>query len=362
MRLLSLFSGIGGLELGLERSGGFTVAGQCEIEPFARAVLAERWPGVWRHDDVRTLTPELVAANCGRIDAICGGFPCQDISTAGKGVGLDGERSGLWREYFRVVDALRPLWVIAENVPALRTRGADRVLGDLEGIGYSAQAVVVGADDIGAPHRRKRVFILARLADAERASLGGRGDAGDVRQAARGAQGEGVQRERDGRACGDGSGPLADGDERRREGVGWEPGDAGRDTDGRGGALGAFPPPPEIDLDAVAKALSSSATIEEARAVGDHAIRSRRGIFARWRRVLEADPGLAPATPVEHQVCRVAHGLPAGLGSRQRDRWARRWRKETLKAFGNAVCPAVAEVIGAGIVAFEAQKREEVCS
>jgi len=125
LRVLSLFSGIGGIDLGLERAGMRVVA-QCEIEPFARAVLAKHWPDVRRYEDVRTLDGTEWR---GTVDLVAGGFPCQDISTAGKGKGIEkGERSGLWREMRRIIGECRPRWVLAENVPALRTRGADIVL------------------------------------------------------------------------------------------------------------------------------------------------------------------------------------------------------------------------------------------
>ncbi|MFI4881405.1 MAG: DNA cytosine methyltransferase, partial [Phycisphaerales bacterium JB064] len=159
MRLLSLFTGIGGMDLGLERAG-FEVVGMCEMDAFCRRVLARWWPGAPVFEDVRSVTGVSVREACGPIDAVCGGFPCQDISTAGKGAGIDGERSGLWREMHRVIRETEPRWVIAENVPALRARGADRVLDDLEASGYACWPVVVGARHVGAPHRRDRVFIV----------------------------------------------------------------------------------------------------------------------------------------------------------------------------------------------------------
>ena len=115
MNVLDLFSGIGGFSLGLERAGMKTVA-FCEIEPFCRAVLAKHWPGVPIYEDVRSLTGAGLASAGIVPDAICGGFPCQDISIAGKGAGLDGERSGLWHEYRRLIAEIRPRWVIIENV------------------------------------------------------------------------------------------------------------------------------------------------------------------------------------------------------------------------------------------------------
>ena len=160
MRILSLFSGIGAHDLGLERAG-MTIAGQCECDPWCLAVLGKHWPKVPRFDDVRALTGELVAQVCGRVDLVTGGFPCTDISLAGKGAGLAGQHSGLWHEMRRIVSEVRPAWVLAENVPALRTRGADEVLEGLEALGYACWPLVVGAEDAGAPHRRRRVWIVA---------------------------------------------------------------------------------------------------------------------------------------------------------------------------------------------------------
>ena len=160
-KLLDLFSGIGGFSLGLERSGAFETVAFCEIEPFPRKVLAKHWPKVPCYDDIRTLTAARLAADGIAVDAICGGFPCQDISTAGQGRGLDGERSGLWFEYARLVGELRPKYVIVENVAALLGRGLEQVLGSLAKIGYDAEWHCISAAAIGAPHRRDRVWIIA---------------------------------------------------------------------------------------------------------------------------------------------------------------------------------------------------------
>lgn len=160
MRVLDLFSGIGGFSLGLERAGMTTVA-FCEIEPYCRAVLRKHWPEVPVYEDIRTLTADVLERDGIAVDAICGGFPCQDISVAGRGAGLAGERSGLWREYFRLVGELRPRFVIVENVAALLGRGIGDVLGDLASIGYDAEWHCISAKDVGAPHRRERVWIVA---------------------------------------------------------------------------------------------------------------------------------------------------------------------------------------------------------
>lgn len=172
MRFLSLFSGIGGLDLGLERAG-WECIGQCEIEPFAIACLEKHWPNVTRWTDVRKLqASDVVRSAGGAIDAIVGGFPCQPWSTAGKGLGADDPRH-LWPEYFRLIRELRPRWIIGENVPGLLPRGADAVLSDLEAEGYTCWPIVLAASDIGATHRRQRVFFVARRNDvADRTSAG----------------------------------------------------------------------------------------------------------------------------------------------------------------------------------------------
>lgn len=161
LRVLDLFSGIGGFSLGLERTGGFETVAFCEIEEFPRRVLAKHWPEVPCYHDVRDLTAARLAADGIAVDVICGGFPCQDISLAGKGAGLDGERSGLWSEYARLIGELRPTLVFVENVAALLARGLDRVLGDLAAVGYDAWWEVVPASDIGALHRRERLWLQA---------------------------------------------------------------------------------------------------------------------------------------------------------------------------------------------------------
>lgn len=157
----SLFAGIGGFDLGFDRAG-MTCKWQVEIDDYANRVLAKHWPNVRRWPDVRTWPQP----DTERVDVICGGFPCQDISYAGLGAGLDGERSGLFFEAIRVVRQLRPRVVVLENVAALLTRGMDRVLGSLAQIGYDAEWNCIPAAAVGAPHIRDRVFILAYSNDS----------------------------------------------------------------------------------------------------------------------------------------------------------------------------------------------------
>lgn len=155
MKVLDLFSGIGGFSLGLERAGMQTI-GFCEIDPYCRAVLAKHWPDVPCHDDIRTFD-DLPDA-----EIVCGGFPCQDISSAADApVGIGGERSGLWKEFAGIIHAVQPTFAIVENVSALRLRGLSTVLGDLASIGYDAEWHCIPASAVGAPHPRDRVWIVA---------------------------------------------------------------------------------------------------------------------------------------------------------------------------------------------------------
>jgi DNA (cytosine-5)-methyltransferase 1 len=283
MKIGSLFSGIGGLELGLERAGVGHVVWQVEMDPFCSAVLAKHWPEAVRHGDVRAVG----AANLDRVDVICGGFPCQDVSLAGTGAGLDGARSGLWSEFARIVRELRPRFVVVENVAALLRRGIDRVLGSLAALGYDAAWHCFGAADVGAPHRRDRIFLVAwRVSDAhgepvrELTERGhGCAQAADERDAVPAYVGE----------------RLADPDRWGREMLrvaGRQPGHGGAPRHIVDGCDVPIWPPAPNDMLA-------------------------------WEHV---PAGLEPA------VCRMADGV-AGRSHRHR-------------AIGNAVCPAQAEVVG----------------
>jgi DNA (cytosine-5)-methyltransferase 1 len=153
----SLFSGIGGFELGFEMTGAFKTIWQCEIDKSATQVLEKHWPNVTRFTDVKKVGKH----NLEPVDAIIGGFPCQDLSYAGKGAGIHAARSGLWWEYHRIINELRPRIAVMENVPGLFTRGLGEVLGSLSEIGFDAEWRVVSAASQGAWHQRDRVFIVA---------------------------------------------------------------------------------------------------------------------------------------------------------------------------------------------------------
>lgn len=297
MRVLDLFSGIGGFSLGLERAGGFRTVAFCEIDPYCRAVLNKYWPGVPVYEDVRTLR----AADIGAVDLICGGFPCQDLSYAGKGAGINGERSGLWREFARLIGELRPRYALVENVSALLGRGMARVLGDLAQIGYDAEWHAIPASAVGAPHRRDRVWIVAypvaALRDEQQRMSRRRTDAVS-------AQGQA------------------------------EPGDDG--------AMG----PVDSDADSGRQQERVQLDGDALRAVAD-SCRPRLEIGVLLARVQSGarfadagpDTGLGSWWESEPRVGRVAHGIPA--------------RVDRLRALGNSLVPQIPELIGRAIMSYE---------
>jgi DNA (cytosine-5)-methyltransferase 1 len=154
MNVLDLFSGIGGFSLGLERAG-FRTSAFCEIEPYCQSVLRKHWPNIPIHDDIRTFEPET-----GSADVVCGGYPCQPFSLAGKRAGEKDERH-LWSEMLRIIRAVRPRWVICENVAAHVGRGFDTVADDLEQEGFAVWPFLIPACAIGSPQRRERLWIVA---------------------------------------------------------------------------------------------------------------------------------------------------------------------------------------------------------
>ena len=159
MRVGSLFSGIGGFDLGFERAG-FDIAWQVEFDPFCQAVLKKHWPNAKLYSDIR----EVNANELQPVDVVCGGFPCQPVSVSGKRKGQQDER-WLWPEFARIIRGIRPRYVVVENVPGLLTVDGGRlfgvVLGDLAACGYDAEWQVLSAAALGAWHRRERLFIVA---------------------------------------------------------------------------------------------------------------------------------------------------------------------------------------------------------
>jgi DNA (cytosine-5)-methyltransferase 1 len=161
LKVLDLFSGIGGFSLGLERTGGFETVAFCEIDPFCRQVLAKHWPRVPQYEDIHDITADGLVRDGIAFDIIVGGFPCQDVSIAGPGNGLAGARSGLWREYARIIKETRPRLAVVENVAALLGRGGDEIAAFLVSEGFNIWPFVVGSGHAGARHMRKRAFLVA---------------------------------------------------------------------------------------------------------------------------------------------------------------------------------------------------------
>ena len=161
---LDLFSGIGGFALAAQRTwkDNLNIVGFCEIEPYAQKVLNKNFPGVPVYKDIK----ELDGNKFKNIDLITGGFPCQDISIAGYGVGIEGKRSGLWSEMFRVISEIRPRFALIENVPAITFRGGTRVISDLAEIGYTTEWQTISAAYVGALHRRNRMWFISYPSDS----------------------------------------------------------------------------------------------------------------------------------------------------------------------------------------------------
>ena len=179
LKTLDLFAGIGGFTLGLSKTNLYETVAFCEWDNKAKKVLAKNFPSVFCYGDIKDLSYENGNLSSEKdqfsqatdIDVITGGFPCQDISYAGKGAGLDGERSNHWYEYLRLISEIKPKGVIIENVSALRTRGLETVLKGLYSFGYDAEWHCIPASAIGGCHQRDRIWILAYLHSKGREGL-----------------------------------------------------------------------------------------------------------------------------------------------------------------------------------------------
>ncbi len=172
MKFVSLFSGIGGMDLGLERAG-MECVGQVENDPWCNQILEKHWPDTPRWQDIHDLDPEELPDH----DLIAGGFPCQPVSLAGARQAQDDPR-WLWPEFFRIVRVARPRYVVVENVPGLASAGMGDVLGDLASVGYDCEWQSIPAAFVGAPHLRWRIFIVADTEDTDRRRTDGTQDAG----------------------------------------------------------------------------------------------------------------------------------------------------------------------------------------
>jgi DNA (cytosine-5)-methyltransferase 1 len=174
MTVGSLFSGVGGFDIGLERAG-YEIVWQCEADPKCQSVLRRHWPDVRLIDDV-----ERMPSDAEPVDLVCGGFPCTDVSLAGRRAGLAGEQSGLWFAMLRTLRALRPRWVVIENVPGLLSSNGGRdfgaILTGLVKLGYGVCWRVLNSADFGVAQRRRRVFIVGHLGDGRGAEVFPLGD------------------------------------------------------------------------------------------------------------------------------------------------------------------------------------------
>jgi DNA (cytosine-5)-methyltransferase 1 len=307
MTIGSLFAGIGGFDLGFERAG-FEIRWQVEIDPFCRAVLAMHWPQVRRYEDIRT----VVGAELEPVDVLCGGFPCQDISFAGRGGGIDGARSGLWGEFDRLIGLLRPAYVVVENVAALLTRGLGRVLGDLAARGYDAEWDCLPASAFGAPHRRDRLWLVAYPQRAERRPLA------EVRQPVSHGNDAGRQE-------------AAGGTGERREDVAYPDGRR-QQSEWGGGVFDGERPAHRHDFDGCDSPLADTDEPRSQRRVFGGERPCQLPAWARSR--ADEDRWLA-----ESGICRVSHGIPA--------------RVDRLKGLGNAVVPQITEWIARRIRDYE---------
>jgi DNA (cytosine-5)-methyltransferase 1 len=321
VKVLDLFSGIGGFSLGLERAGFKTVA-FCEPNPFCQAVLKHHWPTVPVYEDVRELSADRLVNDGITFDAICGGFPCQDISVAGKGAGLAGARSGLWWEFHRLIAETRPKWVIAENVSALRSRGLDEVLGSLAALGYDAEWHCIPASAVGAPHRRDRIWIVAYPNNYGRVSAEnteGDSEGNDRSQAGANSAKQFARSSDMGSDVRRSSGEIvADADRQQQQ-----PMLSGCSVKGSGATASTG----ALDVDVASGGDGSAWQPDVADAGCESTQVSVSGRFA-----TVSFPQRNPWWEVEPDVGRVAYGVPARL--------------DRLKALGNAVVPQIPEIIG----------------
>ena len=301
----SLFSGIGGLDLGIERglaSAGVTAETiwQVEQSDYCRRVLSRHWPHAERYTDVRTITAETVHPT----DVLVGGFPCQDISTAGKGAGLAGEKSGLFFEMARIIRELRPRIVVMENVPAITARGLDTVLSEVAACGYDARWGGLRASEVGAPHRRERWFCVCWLADNDRKRRSARARLPAIKRA-----------------------DLSDPDRSGRRG----------------------------------SSMADSNSYRHRRAHKQPEQDSPNGGTAqRWRQTTDHASAAAGAGQAQPDMGRAAYGFPCRLDAHRwpappgpqhpheppRTRPRQPHDRDRLKALGNAVVPQCAEIIG----------------
>lgn len=337
MRVLDLFSGIGGFSLGLERAGMETVA-FCEIEPYCQAVLRKHWPEVPIHDDVRSIDGREYSP-----DIICGGYPCQPFSLAGDRKGDQDDRH-LWPEMFRIIKGCRPNWVLGENVAGHITMGIDEVLSDLESEDYTTQTFVIPACAVDAPHRRDRVWIVAH-AESERCRKARQHRTGPEKRAASASTSwpsitnTKLQQRSECLSDRRGGGISEQTTEKRRQENGQTSGCCAPSSDASGNRRQG-----RRDGRSIAPGTDEESTRREAGRAFQSDVtpnticreRSQRGSTGRMGRQEQVSRNGAWEITSEPLVCRGAHGISN--------------RMDRLRALGNAVVPQVVEEIGRAIM------------
>ena len=330
LKLGSLCAGIGGFDLGLERAG-LTVSWQVEIDPFCRRVLAKHWPNGPRYEDLTTLDGTELEP----VDLICAGFPCQPVSVAGARRAQD-DRRWLWPHIARLVGVLRPRYVVLENTPGLFTAGDPpgsafaEVVGDLASLGYDCEWDVISAADVGAPHLRKRVWIVA---ESQRARFGvqsrhteTRGQRGEHSRASQPTLVSPDDGETRPEGIDTGRTDLAHADSARRPRNQNDDGARVRQSDAPGGRRGD-------------QRERQKATRKEALADANHEVQPSRTFYADEGASLSEFTSGHQWWSIEPNVGRVAHGVPK--------------RVDRLRGLGNAVVPQVVEWIGHRIMDVE---------
>lgn len=344
MNFFSTFAGIGGFDLGLERAG-WRCAGQCEIEPYCNAVLEKHWPKVWRHPNVKTLTGELIRQRCGHLDALVGGPPCQPSSVAGERRGAADDR-WMWPDYLRLVSEIndtqeRPLlWLLAENPRGVLSidvegmRFSEWLARELAARGYELLPVELAAEDVGAPHRRQRIWFVGYATSARLAGSAGREATRQVRNETR--------RQEPARSNGRGTDVANRLRPERRTAAEGRSDDDHRTDAGRQEAPGR----PALRREAMANG-NGTRQHEPSRSNGKE------------RRRTEDYGGQWPARPGEPQhkweaprVVAAQSQMGSAIDGLSR-RLAGRRRVAALKALGNAVVPQCAQILGEMINRYE---------
>jgi len=340
LKVMDCFSGIGGFTIGLEAAGMQTIA-FCEIEDFPRKVLAKHWPDVPIARDIRKLsynrkTKELIydgeVIYVGSIDVVCGGFPCQDLSVAGKQEGIAAERSGLWSELCRIISEIRPKYAIVENVTALISgdsgRWFGRVLGDLAEIGYDCEWHCISASELGAHHHRDRIWIICHPQHSGQLAT----EIGESDQARNGSHQEGTK------PAGESQG-SSDTKNMANTNCECEPISINESEHKRS---------EEIAPERTESSGSGSSRCDVANTIGDglQGLGEERGIEGSIRlcgrkgwNEIKAISKAGSGWDVEPELGRVANGIPD--------------RAHRLKGLGNAVVPQIPELIGRSIMEIE---------